>query len=86
MFKYGQSYVKGLMDVQSSGVKGVMASAKSFFGDGATRFGANEGSSSVINWKNYLNHNSPGYKGSIASSLGSVVISHSATNLIPSVY
>lgn len=41
MFKYGQSYVKGLMDVQSSGVKGVMASAKSFFGDGATRFGAN---------------------------------------------
>lgn len=39
-----------------------------------------------MNYKTYLSHNSPGYKGAIASSLGSVAVSYSATNLVPSSY
>ncbi len=86
IYKYGQSFVKGLMDVNNGKVNGVLGSAKSWFGDGATRFGANEGSASVMNFKPYLKHNSPGYKGAIDSSLGAVLVSHSSTNLLPSVY
>lgn len=67
-------------------VNGVLGSAKSFLGDGATRFGANEGSSSVMNFKTYLDHNSPGYKGAIKAGLGSVLVSYSATNLVPNAY
>jgi hypothetical protein len=74
------------MDVNNGKVNGVLGAAKNFFGDGATRFGANEGSASVMNFKTYLLHNSPGYKGAIASSLGSVAVSYSATNLVPSAY
>lgn len=74
------------MDVNGGKVNGVLGSAKSFFGDGATRFGANEGSSSVMNFKTYLEHNSPGYKGAIKSGLGSVMISYSGTNLVPNAY
>jgi beta-glucosidase len=84
--KYGQSFVKGLMDVGNGKINGVLGGAKHFFGDGASRFGANEGSASVINFKTYLKHNSPGYKGAIASSLGSVQISYGGANYIPSAY
>lgn len=74
------------MNVNNGKINGVMGSAKSFFGDGATKYGANEGSASVMNFREYLDHNSPGYKGAIASGLGSVVVSFSATNLIPNSY
>ena len=74
------------MDVNNGKVTGVLGGAKSFFGDGATRFGANEGSASVMNFKSYLNHNSPGYKGAISSSIGSVLVSYSATNYVPNAY
>jgi beta-glucosidase len=84
--KYGQSFVKGLMDVSNGKINGVLGGAKSFFGDGASRFGANEGSANVINYKSYLKHNSPGYKGAISSSLGSVVVAYGGTNYIPSAY
>lgn len=41
VYKYGQSFVKGLMDVNNGKINGVLGAAKNFFGDGATRFGAN---------------------------------------------
>ncbi len=74
------------MDVNNGKINGVLGGAKNFFGDGASRFGANEGSASVINFKPFLRHNSPGYKGAIKSSLGSVVLSHGGANYIPSAY
>ncbi len=74
------------MDVSSGNVFGVLGGAKNFFGDGASRFGANEGSANVINFKTYLSHNSPGYKGAIKSGLGSVIVSYGGTNYIPSSY
>lgn len=40
----------------------------------------------MINFKTYLSHNSPGYKGAIKSSIGSVVVSYGGTNYIPSSY
>ena len=84
--KYGQSFVKGLMDVNNGKINGVLGGAKHFFGDGAARFGASEGSANVINFKSYLKHNSPGYKGAISAGLGSVVVSYGGTNYIPSAY
>jgi len=74
------------MDVSNGKVNGVLGGAKSFFGDGATRFGANEGSSLVNNFNAFLNHNSPGYKGAISSGLGSVTVSYSSNNYIPNAY
>lgn len=40
-YKYGKSFVKGLMDVNNGKINGVLGSAKGFFGDGATKYGAN---------------------------------------------
>jgi beta-glucosidase len=84
--KYGQSFVKGLMDVNNGKINGVLGAAKSFIGDGATRFGASEGTTRVINFKTFLQHNSPGYKGAVASKLGSVVISYTGNNLVINAY
>lgn len=78
--------MKGLMNVDGGKVNGVLGGAKSFFGDGASRFGANEGSASVINFKTYLKHNSPGYKGAIDSGIGSVIVAYGGTNYVPSSY
>lgn len=39
-----------------------------------------------MNYKTYLQHNSQGFRGAIDSSLGSLEISLSGTNFIPSSY
>ncbi len=51
---YAKSYVKGLQDVSSGKIRGVLGSVKHFIGDGSTKYGANEGSSTVLNFKNYI--------------------------------
>lgn len=38
---YAKSYVKGLQDVFSGKLRGVLGSAKHFIGDGSTKYGAN---------------------------------------------
>ena len=84
--KYAQSFVKGLQDVSGGKVRGVLGSGKHFIGDGSTHYGANEGSAIVHNFKNYVSHNSKGYKGAITSEVGSVMVSYSAINYVPNSY
>lgn len=42
IYEYGKQFVKGLQNIDANGTwKGVVGSAKHFFGDGSTMFGAN---------------------------------------------
>jgi beta-glucosidase-like glycosyl hydrolase len=41
IYKYGQSFVKGIQDIQNGKINGVLTSVKHFFGDGSTLYGAN---------------------------------------------
>jgi beta-glucosidase-like glycosyl hydrolase len=56
---------------------------KHFYADGATLYGADEGNAIVGSYKSFVYHNTQGYNGSIASSIGSVMVSYSAINWIP---
>jgi len=60
-----------------------LGSAKHFFGDGSTLYGTNMGNANVLNFKNYISHNTKGYIGSVKSNVGSVMISYSAINWVP---
>lgn len=75
--------MKGLQDVSNGKIRGALGSAKHFMGDGATRYGANEGTTTVINYKNFVEHNIKGYRGAINSSIGNVMISYSSINFVP---
>ena len=82
--KYAEAYVRGLQDVSSNKINGVLGSTKHFFGDGSTSSGCNMGNVDVMNFKNYLDHNIGGYHGSVNSNIGNVMVSYSAINWIPS--
>lgn len=82
--KYAESFVRGLQSVSNDKINGVLATAKHFFGDGSTYYGCNMGSANVLNFKNYINHNTRGYTGSVNSNVGSVMASYSSINWIPS--
>lgn len=56
---------------------------KHFYADGATLYGADEGNAIVGSFKSFIHHNIQGYNGSIASDIGSVMVSYSAINWIP---
>lgn len=56
--QYAAAYVRGLQDVQNGSIRGVLASAKHFIGDGATHFGADEGNAWVYNSSAFLQRNS----------------------------
>ena len=75
--------MKGLQDVSSNKINGVLGSVKHFFGDGSTSSGCNMGNANVMNFKNYISHNIGGYKGSVNSNIGTVMASYSAVNFIP---
>ena len=82
--QYAAAYVRGVQDVGSGKINGVLGSTKHFFGDGSTNSGCNMGNVDVMNFKSYLNHNIGGYKGSVTSNIGNVMASYSAINWIPS--
>ena len=78
--KYAQNFVQGLQAVTGNKISGVLGSVKHFFGDGATLFGANEGNSRVYNFTTFVNRNTQGYVGAIASNIGNVMASYSGIN------
>lgn len=78
--KYAQNFVQGLQSVSGNKLSGVLGSVKHFFGDGATLYGANEGNSRVYNFTTFINRNTQGYVGAIASNIGNVMASYSGIN------
>lgn len=65
IYKYSKAFTKGLQDISDGRLRGPLGSSKHFFGDGATQYGANEGSATVTNFKKFIDHNIQGYKGSV---------------------
>lgn len=86
IFKYAKAFTKGLQDVSNGKINGALGTSKHFFSDGATQYGANEGSATVINFDKFVDHNIQGYKGSIEEEVGSVMVSYSAINFVPNSY
>jgi beta-glucosidase len=82
IYQYSKSYTEGLQGKPGS-LTGVLGSAKHFYADGATLYGADEGNAIVGSFKSFLRHNLQGYNGSIASNVGSVMVSYSSINWIP---
>lgn len=80
---YGSNFIEGLQAVENGKINGVVGSAKHFFGDGSTLFGANEGNARVESFKNYISHNTQGYVGAIEKDVGTVMVSYSAINSVP---
>lgn len=62
---------------------GVLGSVKHFFSDGATYYGANQGSAKVGLFKTFIEHNIQGFNSSINLGIGSVMPSYSGINFIP---
>lgn len=75
--------MRGLQNIKNKKITGALGSAKHFFGDGSTLYGADEGSAEVGSYKSYIDHNIQGYIGSIESDVGTVMTSYSAINYIP---
>lgn len=84
--QYASAFIKGLQDISNGKLNGALGTAKHFFGDGSTQYGANEGSASVLNFKNYISHNTQGYRGATSEDVGSVMVSYSAINYVPNSY
>ena len=80
---YASAFIKGIQDVSNGKINGALGTAKHFFGDGSTHYGANEGSATVLSFKNYLIHNIQGYLGAASEDVGSVMCSYSAINFVP---
>ncbi len=82
IFKYAQAFTEGIQGKPGT-FTGVLASVKHFFSDGATFYGANQGSAKVGSYKSFTHHNIQGFNGSILSGVGSVMPSYSAINFMP---
>jgi beta-glucosidase len=64
-------------------LKGVLASTKHYFGDGATFGGYDEGNCRVDNFDVFYNNNVQGYIGALESNTGTIMVSYSAINNLP---
>ena len=80
IYKYAQNFVSGLQSVSGNKISGVLGCVKHFFGDGATFYGANEGDARVYNFTTFVDRNTKGYAGAIASNIGNVMASYSGIN------
>jgi beta-glucosidase len=83
IYNYSKAFVDGLQNIKNKKISGAVGSAKHFFGDGSTLYGADQGSADVGSYKKYIDHNIKGYVGSIDSDVGTVMASYSAINYIP---
>eukprot|EP00919_Chromeraceae_sp_WS-2016_P063742 GHVR01150868.1.p1 GENE.GHVR01150868.1~~GHVR01150868.1.p1 ORF type:complete len:199 (+),score=12.62 GHVR01150868.1:490-1086(+) len=82
IYQYAKSYTEGLQGKDGK-LTGVLGSAKHFFADGATMYGADEGNAHVGSYKSFIKHNIQGYNGSISAEIGSVMCSYSSINWVP---
>ena len=82
IYKYAEAFTQGLQG-KPGALTGVLGSVKHYLGDGATMYGADEGSAHVGSFKSFLHRNSQGFNGSISAEVGSVMCSYSAINYLP---
>lgn len=82
VFKYADAYILGIQG-KPENPSGILASVKHFFSDGATFYGANQGSAQVGSFETFIKHNIQGFNGSVKAGVGSVMPSYSSINFIP---
>jgi len=63
--QYAKAFVTGLQQIDGGKINGAVGSVKHFFGDGATLYGADEGSVDAGSYSGFYDHNIKGYEGGI---------------------
>lgn len=82
IYQYAKSFTEGLQGKPGQ-LTGILGSAKHFYADGATIYGADEGNVNVGSFKSFIYHNTQGYNGSLKAEVGSVMCSYSSINWLP---
>jgi beta-glucosidase len=81
--RLGRAFVTGAQAIRKGSIRGALATAKHFIGDGDTAQGVDEGNAIVTDMPAFLRDNYPGYRGAIAAGVGSVMASYSQINGLP---
>lgn len=77
----GRAYIEGFQDVQNGYITGVVATAKHFIGDGATKYGFDEGDDAYEgSVKDFWQANGMGYEGALQAQVATLMVSYSAIN------
>lgn len=77
----GRAYIEGFQNIQHGQVTGVLATAKHFIGDGATKYGFDEGDDAYQgDLQAFWQANGSGYEGALQAQVATLMVSYSAIN------
>ena len=77
----GYAYINGLQNIQHSRITGPLATAKHFIGDGATRYGIDQGDDEYTgDLSDFWRINGQGYEGALQAHVATLMVSHNAIN------
>jgi beta-glucosidase len=77
----GRAYIEGFQNIQNNDITGVMATAKHFIGDGATKHGFDEGDDAYSgSLKDFWFANGAGYEGALQAHVATLMVSYNAIN------
>jgi len=73
------AYIEGLQNIEDHHIKGALATAKHFIGDGATHYGLDEGDDAYGGTqKAFWQKQGSGYEAAVETNAGSIMVSYSA--------
>ena len=77
----GRAYIDGFQNIQHDRIIGPIATAKHFIGDGATKYGFDEGDDAYSgNPKDFWLANGMGYEGALQAHVATLMVSYTAIN------
>ncbi|MES2204442.1 MAG: glycoside hydrolase family 3 protein [Pseudomonadota bacterium] len=77
----GRAYIEGFQNIQQDHIIGPIATAKHFIGDGATKYGFDEGDDAYVgNLNDFWLANGMGYEGAVQAHVATLMVSYSAIN------
>ena len=77
----GRAYIEGFQNIQDDRIVGPIATAKHFIGDGATKYGFDEGDDAYSgNANDFWLANGVGYEGAIQAHVATLMVSYTAIN------
>jgi len=77
--KLGAAYINGFQHIEYNHITGPVASAKHFIGDGATKYGFDEGDDAYTgSFSDFWQANGAGYEGAVQAQVATVMVSYSA--------
>lgn len=76
-----RAYIEGFQNIQNGRITGPIATAKHFIGDGATKYGFDEGDDAYTgNFNDFWHVNGMGYEGALKAHVATLMVSYSAIN------